>query len=432
MREYPSDQDYKSIVQEKYGRDKAQTFFRKHSHVLIHSGETEDLANVTRRMFLGYDQTTTLKKEVLEKDKRKKLTAFVFETEADEEDLIDDLDSSINRGYQFNESKELEVQSVTRNENGFDINLQYEDRNPSRRPLQNTQNRSVTVSLNKTDQDDVWEGTQEYRYIDEYNAVHDFFDDWETKRMQERKSSIKKVEFNLETISPEDSVEMFNSFLQEPPSEWRFQQVLELGIKQIGDDRDQVQEDEATYEDEEEIEGQLDEELRGITDAVFKGTSLRENKFVQNCLDSGFYFNSVIARFDDLDSTDSMDLELKFKQNPRPSFNLSIVDELERRDDGYEDGSLGPDKRDETRELFRKSIIDLYADYADREALIQDEYGANQLKDLNGITDNNIDQLHDIGIQSPKELFDADPKKLVAEVDNIGESRAEDFTGQSI
>ena len=153
MKEYPSDQDYKSIVEEKYGRDKAQSFFRRHSHVLVHSGETEDLANLTRRIYLGYNQTTSLKEDVLEKDKRKKATAFIFETEAKEEDLVQDLERTINTDYQYNENKELEVQSVASTDNGFDVNLQYEDRSPSRRPLQNTQKRSITVSLTQTDDD---------------------------------------------------------------------------------------------------------------------------------------------------------------------------------------------------------------------------------------------------------------------------------------
>ncbi|MFD1527403.1 helix-hairpin-helix domain-containing protein, partial [Halolamina salina] len=292
MDEYPSDQDYKAIVEEKYGRDKAQAFFRRHSHVLVHSGETEDLADLTRRMYIGYDRTNSLKEDVLEKDKRKKATAFIFESEADEEDLIQDLERNRGKGYQYNGNKDLEVQSVVNTDDGFEINLQYEDRSPSRRPLQNTQTRSITVSLTQTDEDGVWQGTQEYRYADEFNAASDFFDDWESKRLSERKPGIKRVNFNLETIPAEDSVEMFNKFLRDTPGDWRFEQVLELGIKQSGESAGVLEEEETEFEEEEEIEEELDEELRGITDAVFKGSSLRENQFVQDCLDSGFYFNS--------------------------------------------------------------------------------------------------------------------------------------------
>jgi len=431
MDEYPSDQDYRAIVEEKYGRDKAQTFFRKHSNLLVHSGETEDLANLTRRMFLGYEQTTSLKKDVLEKDKRKKATAFIFESEADEEALIEDLETNMGRGYQYNENKDLEVQSVAKTDDGFDIHLQYEDRNPSRRPLQSQQSRSITVSLTETGEDGVWQGTQEYRYSDEFNAGSDFFKDWESKRLSERKPGIKRVNFNLETVPSEDSVEMFNKFLRDTPGEWRFEQVLELGIKQSGEVGEILEEEDAEFEEEEEIEEELDEELRGITDAVFKGTSLRENQFVQDCLDSGFYFNSVRALFDDLDSTDSMELELKFKQRPKTTFDISIVEEYERRDDGYESGSLGPNKREKVREAFRSSIVDLYGEYTDRAALIQDQYG-EELTEFNGITENNIDQLHDLGIETAQDLYDADPQTLVEEVEGIGETRAEDFTGVTV
>lgn len=428
MKEYPSDQDYKSIVEEKYGRDKAQDFFRRHSHVLVHSRETEDLANLIRRMYLGYNRTTSLKEDVLEKDKRKKATAFIFETESDEEELIQDLQRSINTSYQYNENKELEVQSVSSTDDGFDINLRYKDRSPSRRPLQSTQTRSITVSLTETDDEEIWQGTQEYRHADEFNAASDFFNDWESKRLKERKPSIKRINFDLEAIPAEDSVEMFNTFLQDAPGEWRFEEVLELGIKQQGETGGVLEEENDLGE--EEIEEELDEQLRGITNAVFKGSGLRENQFVQDCLDSGFYFNSVRALFDGLDSTDSIEIELKFKQKPKTTFDLSIIEEHERREDGYEPGNLGTNKRDKTRREFRSSIVDLYGEYTDRDALIQDQYG-DELTQLNGITQNNVSQFRDLGIERREDLHEADPDILVNKVDNIGEKRAEDLTRDS-
>jgi len=206
--------------------------------------------------------------------------------------------------------------------------------------------------------------------------------------------------------------------------------VLELGIKQKGETGGMIEEEEEA-EFEEEIEEELDEQLRGITDAVFKGSGLRENQFVQDCLESGFYFNSVRALFDGLGSTDSIEVKLQFKQNPKTTFDLSIVEEYERRDDGYETGNLGPEKREDTRKEFRSSIVDLYGEYTDREALIQNQYG-DELIQFNGITENNLDQLHDIGIETPQDLYDSDPETLVEEVDGIGSKRAKDLTGESI
>jgi hypothetical protein len=224
---------------------------------------------------------------------------------------------------------------------------------------------------------------------------------------------------------------MFNTFLQDAPGEWRFEEVLELGIKQQGEIAGVLQEEESEFDEEEEIEDELDEQLRGITDAVFKGSGLRENQFVQDCLDSGFYFNSVRALFDGLDSTDSMEIELQFKQRPKTTFDLSIVEEYERRDDGYETGNLGSDKRQNTRKQFRSSIVDLYGEYTNQEALIQDQYG-KELTEVDYITKNNVDDLENIDIETPNDLFNADPKELKNKVGGIGKERAEDLTGEEI
>lgn len=295
MNEYPNDQDYKVIVEEKYGRNNAQQFLQKHSHVLVHSNATKDLANVTRRMYMGYTQTNLLKEDVLEQDSRKKATAFILESEADNEELIEDLESASRRGHVFNENKQIQVRDVKKTEDGFDINLEYEDRNAARRTLLNSQSKSVSVSITQTDKDDIRKGTQEYRQADEFNAASDFFESWRSKRLRERQSEVKRVNFNLEKLPPEDRVKLFTEFLQTHPGSWRFEKVLELGIKQSGESSDLIDEESETIEAEEEIEEELDENLRGITNAVLKGTGLRENQFVQDCLDSGFYFSSVRA-----------------------------------------------------------------------------------------------------------------------------------------
>jgi len=205
MESYPSGQDYKSIVEEKYGRDKAQDFFRRHSHVLVHSSETEDLANLTRRMYLGYDRTTSLKEDVLEKGKRKKATAFIFETKAEEEDLIEDLDRSINTGYQYNENKQLEVQSVSSTDDGFDINLQYEDRSPSRRPSRTHRNaRSRSRLIRQTMRRS---GREHRNSATQTNSTQQATFSTTGKLRDSRNGSrIKRINFDLEMVPSEDSV----------------------------------------------------------------------------------------------------------------------------------------------------------------------------------------------------------------------------------
>jgi hypothetical protein len=245
----------------------------------------------------------------------------------------------------------------------------------------------------------------------------------------ERESEVKRVNFNLEKIPPEERVDLFTKFLQTHPDSWRFEKVLELGIKQSGESGDLIEEESETVEDEEEIEEEIDENLRGITNAVLKGTGLRENQFVQDCLESGFYFSSVRGLFDDLDSTDSMELELKFKESPKKTFDVSIVDEYERTDEaGYEDGNLGSKKRAEIRDLFRRVVVDLYGDYIDEPALIEDKYGTDSLTDLKNIGDQIAERLVDKGFDSPEKVFNADTEEL-KKIEGIGEETAQDLAG---
>jgi len=108
---------------------------------------------------------------------------------------------------------------------------------------------------------------------------------------------------------------------------------------------------------------------------------------------------------------------------------VSIVDEYERTDEGgYEDGNLGSEKRAEVRDLFRGVVVDLYGDYTDEPALIEDKYGTDSLTDLENIGSQIADRLVDKGFDSPEKVFAADPDEL-EEVEGIGEETAQKLTG---
>ncbi|MDL0125685.1 hypothetical protein PNQ92_09720 [Halobacterium salinarum] len=269
MEEYPSDTDFRVFVEEKFGRDQTQDFLRSNKNFLVHANTTEDVANITRRILFGYDEAEHLKKGLLEQEQEEKATAFTFKTEDGLEDLESELSRASSNENVFNDNKNVKISDVSQTDGGFEVDLEYVYWRQARRNLMDSQDKKTSISVEETGEEDVVKVTQDYRKYDELGAVQDFFDGWNRYRMENGDDPLEKGEIVLERLRIEDRVDFFDDILSENPGNWRFDQAIKLGLRQ-GDTPDEMFED-----TDEDVEERLDEELRGITDAVLTGEGLR-------------------------------------------------------------------------------------------------------------------------------------------------------------
>ena len=421
MEEYPSDTDFRVFVEEKFGRDQTQDFLRSNKNFLVHANSTEDIANITRRILFGYDEAEHLKKGLLEQEQEQKATAFTFKTDDGLEDLESELSRASSNENVFNDNKNIKISDVSQTDGGFEVDLEYVYWRQARRNLMDSQDKKTSISVEQTGEENVVKVTQDYRKYDELGAVQDFFDGWNRYRMENGNDPLEKGKIVLERLRIEDRVDFFDDILSENPGNWRFDQAIKLGLRQ-GDTSDEM------FEETDDVEERLDEELRGITNAVLTGEGLRGNDFVQQCISNGYYFNSGMLRFVNTDVAEQVEIAIEFKQEPRSSFDISIEQEYETVDEGEREPTTFDDiRRKEIRNTFRDLIIELYGEKVDLPDLIEERHTPQELTELPGIGDTVAENLREAGYDSVEDVFDAEIDQLM-EVPRIGESKAEELT----
>ncbi|QSG10563.1 Toprim domain and Zn-finger domain [Halapricum desulfuricans] len=422
MEEYPSDTDFRVFVEEKFGRDRTQDFLRSNKNFLVHANSTEDIANVTRRILFGYDESEHLKKGLLEQEQEEKATAFTFKTDDELDDLERELSRASSTERVFDENKNIKISDVTQTDHGFEVDIEYVYWRHAQRNLMDSQDKKASISVEQTGEDDVVKVNQDYRKYDELGAVQDFFDGWNQYRMENGNEPLDKGDIVLERLRIEDRVDFFDDILSENPGNWRFDQAIKLGLRQ-GDAPEEMFDDADG-----DIEDRLDEELRGITNAVLTGEGLRGNDFVQQCISNGYYFKSGKLRFVNTDVAEQVEIAIEFKQEPRSSFDISIEQEYETVEEGErEPTTFEETRRDEIRDTFRDLVIELYGQKVDLPDLIEERNTPQELTELPGVGETVAENLRDAGYDSVQDVYEADMDDLM-EIQRIGESKAEELT----
>lgn len=419
MEEYPSDTDYRIFVEKEYGRDRGQEFLRDNKNFLVHTHTKSNVANIARRLLFGLEETEKLKEGILAKKNPEKSTALIFESEASEEELEADLSRAQSDEEEFDESKELSVSDTTHTEEGIEVELEYIHRQESQRNLMNANEKETSILIEETGEEDIWRVSQDYRMYDEFNAIKDFFEGWRKKRLASGEDSINMGDILLERLSLEERVDFFNDILTSNPGNWRFDDAIKMGIRQGEDDAI-----EEMFDDEDEFEDEIDENLRGITSAALSGEGLRTNGFVQKCIDNGYYFESGKLLFKNTDVAEEVEILIEFKKKPKETFDVSVENEYDSLEDGREETIFESDRRKEIRDTFRDLIIELYGQYVDMPNLIQEKTGIDELTEIDGVGESTAQNLREAGFESVRDVLEGDEESLL-EVDDIGEEKLE-------
>lgn len=418
--EYPSDSDYRVIVEEKFGRDKMQQFLKENKKLLVHTDTTEDVADISRRIFFGFDDTDALKSGVLRRNNQEKSSAYLIKSEATNKELEEDLQRAANRNIIFDKNKNLAVERSKQLKEGFEITLSYTHKRTIQRNLLNKNEKKTTLRVENTGEEGVRKVTQDYQKYDEFNAMKGFFEGWKKELVAQDKPTIYPEGINLKRLDVESRVQLFTRLFTEHPGDWRFDQAIEIGLEQSEQPEAMFEE----MEEEADLEEELDENLRGITDAVLRGENLRSNEFVQKCINSRYYFKSAQLRFSNTNSPKEVEIGLEFKEKPRETFDITIENEFRNTSDGREEMDFSQAYRRQTRDLFRDTVIEIFGELVDLPGLIESDDETTNLTELPGIGDDTAESLENAGFDTVEKAIKADREDLL-KVNGIGEKIAD-------
>lgn len=172
-------------------------------------------------------------------------------------------------------------------------------------------------------------------------------------------TSVYARHLSLGNLTNENRVAFFDEFIKNKFQGWRFDTVTKVALKKY---EENFEEDDDG--DEEENVPQTD--LQGITSAILNGTSIRNNSFVQQCLNNDFYITTMGYKFEHVEEFLGVVVEINFKYD---DMKIDICKTYEY-DAESEQMRLHPalkDIQENILKLFQKVAYDQYVKIVERQ-----------------------------------------------------------------
>lgn len=217
---------------------------------------------------------------------------------AEDENLMDTIEDFFNNSsYSANK---FTLSAITRlDDNRISMSLKYEVMRAGRNELLSGQKRTVDIFINKKSADKVVMDIRQASAFD-LKDVNKFLN-----------SAIKKNEevavshISLERLTKENRIAFFDKFNLTKFPKWRFVTVTKVELKKDMDDE--------TRELDEADGSEARTNLQGITNAILSGTSIRNNSFVQDCLQGQFSISTMGYKFENIENQIEVVVEVNFK-----------------------------------------------------------------------------------------------------------------------
>jgi hypothetical protein len=354
---YPSDSDFEEFIEEYVKLNDTQKFLKKQKNFVVATHKTSIVADISRRIFFGMDDTEQLKK-IAEKPSSKKSTGFEVKSGTEVNELISELNEMKRSGDPINEDKDMKVKNVQESEDEIEVDIEYTKKNKGAIGLMNEEDKETQIKAEINEEDEVSKITQEYGKNDEFQAGRDFIESIN----EDEDIEVNEERVSIEELPLEDRLSLFRELLDYDYDEWRLDDVESVSVKK--------------GEDVEELD---DEELRGITKASLSGSDLMSNPTVQSFESEDFYFKEAKLAYHSVDEAKLIVVEIAFKGKPKESFDVAIKKEFETTDDGRDSISLEPRERSKIRDTFRDAVIEKYSEV--KEGNLDENNEGNETED---------------------------------------------------
>ncbi|WP_026478288.1 hypothetical protein [Alkaliphilus transvaalensis] len=353
--EFTVNTDLKRVIEEQQIRPtRVKAFYKQHGILLLNTNAA-DLAEAAYTLFLGSTDMSSLQELVQTEKNYQKSTVFLIES-LDRTQKLDDfheeLVDEINR-YRALGNGKYGLEDVVKDEEGNTVvKFCYEKHVSGKVKFISRNKRTLNVTINNMNNSNKLK--VDVRQTDSsdskefLNFIH----------MIKRPSSNSPDLFNishitLDALLSKNKIEFFDKLAKHKFADWKLVTITGISViknESLMDDAEVLEYDESTNS----------QALTGISSAILKGDSLRNNEFVQTCLKEDFLITAMKYKYSHKKEAKSVIIDINFKgTDVRVNIDKTYLDD----DNGVEYATpLSFSEQDEIIKVFQEASIQVYSD----------------------------------------------------------------------
>lgn len=283
------------------------------------------------------------------------IKSSVLEMEiSDSENIMDDIEDFFGNAH-FGKTRYKKLGIRRMDENSLVVKLQYAIVRPGRNEFISTQYKNTDIIVTKVSKEKALIDIRQASSA-EMRELSNFFDE-----KQKKDDSVKARHISLRGLTNEKRVAFFDEFVKMKFNGWKFETVTKIELKKYEGAEDEEETKELNEEETTAIAN-----LQGITSAILNGTSIRNNSFVQECLQNDFYVSTMGYKFECMQDMREVVIEINFKYD---DMKIDICKTYEY-DEEIERIRLHPAilcVQEEILKLFQKAAYEKYMEILERQ-----------------------------------------------------------------
>lgn len=271
----------------------------------------------------------------------------------DSDNIMDDLeDFFVNASFGMTRYGLSAVSRV--NDDKLIVKLRYSIIRPGRNEFISTQYKNTDIIVTKVSKEKAIIDVRQAS-TSEMKEINKFLEEATRKD-----AAVHTRHISLQVLTNENRVAFFDEFIKRNFLDWRFETVTKVELK-----RYEGSEDDETKELDEEEDSALSN-LQGITSAILSGTSIRNNSFVQECLQNDFFITTMGYKFESLADLREVVVEINFKYDDL-KIDICKTYEYDSDADGLRLHPAMLDVQEEILKMFQTAAYEQYTEILERQ-----------------------------------------------------------------
>lgn len=293
--EFTSNSEFKRVIEEQQIKSNRLKQFLKSKGIVLFNNKATDLALASYTLFLGSEDMTELQELMIVRNNYQKSTMLVLtpaEDVEEDESILDILLDEINRYKTVVQGKYIIENINKEDEDNLHITFTYEKKLPGRIKLINTKKKTVNVHLfSIAESRDIKVDIRQTDSNDSKEFIS-ILEDLKDNISENNEQIFNIRHITLDKLKKDRKIQFFDLIAQEELDEWILETIPGITVKKLG-----IDDEEINVTDDEDATAETRKALIGITSAILKGNGLRENSFVNNCIEEGFGITAMKFKY---------------------------------------------------------------------------------------------------------------------------------------
>ncbi|AXL22224.1 hypothetical protein [Megasphaera stantonii] len=244
------------------------------------------------------------------------------------------------------------------------VKLRYTINRPGRNEFISTQHKNTDIIVRKVSDEKAIIDVRQASTT-EMKEINKFLEE-----ATKKDTAVHTHHITLRVLTNENKIAFFDEFIKKNFADWRFETVTKVELKRCEGSED----DETRALDEEESSALSN--LQGITSAILNGTSIRNNSFVQECLQNNFYITTMGYKFESLSDLRKVVVEVNFKYDDL-KIDICKTYEYDSDSEGLRLHPAMLDIQEEILKMFQEAAYEQYIEIFERQKQNAQKAGVN-------------------------------------------------------